>query len=59
MDNRSKQISTVTYMVASVVFFLTGFLGDTSGGPAFVVLGIAFFVLALNTWSPRSERNEM
>lgn len=51
MEFGSQQFSAVMFMIASVVFLLTGFLGDSGADPAFWILGLVFASLALNTWS--------
>ena len=51
MEFGSRQISAVMFMIASVVFCLTGLLGDSGTATAFWILGLVFAALALNTWT--------
>ena len=44
---RPHRIMALTYLVAAVVFLLTALLGPVAG-PAFLVLAMAFVVLAVN-----------
>lgn len=47
-------IAAVMYLVAAIVFLLTAVLGETGGGAAFLILGMAFIALSLNAWNSRS-----
>ncbi|MFW2382999.1 MAG: hypothetical protein ACN4GZ_14695 [Acidimicrobiales bacterium] len=51
MEFGSQRLSAAMYMIASAVFLLTGVLGNSGAGTAFLVLGLVFAALALNTWS--------
>lgn len=46
---RRHQVTAILYLVAALVFLLTSLLGDVAE-PAFLVLAMAFVVLAGNEW---------
>jgi len=56
---RSRRLGAGMYLVAAVAFLVAGAVGlvGESGleTAAFVVLGAAFLVLALSTWSKKDE----
>lgn len=58
---RSRRTAAVMYLIAALMFLIAGilgFLGDNGTNFTFIVLGVAFMILALNAWRSTDGTDE-
>jgi positive regulator of sigma E activity len=58
---RSRRTAALMYLIAALMFLIAGilgFLGDNRANITFIVLGVAFMILALNAWRSTDGSDE-
>jgi hypothetical protein len=60
-DVKSRRSAAVMFLIAAAMFLITGLLGllgETGARSAFIVLSVAFIILALVFWTSTNESDD-